>query len=708
MNFEENRKEFLDELRADSAANGTDAGDEFLTRVCEILEGLGELQEPQIYYFGKTFSGNRIMQIDGYSFNTVDNSLSLIICDFEDSYNPEDINRKQIEDVLAKRLRNFLELSYNDEIKKYCDDSDKVLSLARMIRTQLNDNMSGILKVRFIIITNKKLSDKVRKIKQPEFLEKPVEINVWHIERILEAMAAFDSEPIVINFKNDFGGVHIPCLKAEIGENLDYHAYIAIIPGKVLADIYIEYGSRVLEGNVRAFLGASGQKSVNSGIRRTIKEDPTKFFTYNNGIASTASRIKLEEINGQTVITELEDLQIINGGQTTASLAAAVLKKENPTLEGIFIPAKITVIEDRETTDDAGVKFYDTMVQKISRYANSQNRVTAADFFSNSPFHVIMERLSKRCYAPPVNGALNPTCWYYERSRKKYEQEQVKFTKAQRDKFQQRFPKKQVITKEKLAKYMFCIECKPHIVSKGGNWVMKEFGTQMEEVYRTHKESINELYFKKAVGAAIIFNTVDSIVAHAPWYQKGGPKLNIVPYTISKIVSSIPEKLTINWNQIWQHQALQPQFVHEIEIVAKLANDFIADNCGSMIVTEFCKKAETWEKFKSIKYEPSIDFLKSLILKEDYCEDEKAAFKGEQNKVQLDTEIELYNLGSVYWQKLYEESSRMKLLTEKESSLLKIAASIEKTKTVPTPKQAKAIMAIRDRLENQGIFISNS
>ncbi len=707
MNFEENRKEFLDELRAESAADGTDTGDEFLIRVCEILESLGELQDPQIYYFGKTFFGNRTMQIDGYSFNTVDNSLSLIICDFEDSYNPEDINRKQIEDVLAKRLRNFLELSYNDEIRKYCDDSDEVLNLARMIRAQLNDNMSGVLRVRFIIITNKKLSDKVKKIKQPEFLEKPVEINVWHIERILEAMDAFDSEPIIINFRNDFGSFPIPCLKAEVGENLDYHAYIAIIPGKVLADIYIEYGSRVLEGNVRAFLGASGQKSVNAGIRRTIKEEPTKFFTYNNGIATTASRIELEEINGQTVITELEDLQIINGGQTTASLAAAVLKRENATLDGIFVPAKITVIEDRETTDDYGVKFYDTMVQKISRYANSQNKVTAADFFSNSPFHVIMERLSKKCYAPPVNGALNPTCWYYERSRKKYEQEQIKFTKAQKDKFQQRFPKKQVITKEKLAKYMFCIECKPHIVSKGSNWVMKEFGTQMEEVYRKHKEKINEMYFREAVGAAIIFNTVDSIVAHAPWYQKGGPKLNIVPYTISKIVSSIPAKLTINWNFIWQNQALPPQFVHEIEIVAKMAYDFITDNSGSMIVTEFCKKAETWEKFRSLKYEPSIEFLKTLALKEDVDEEETYAFKEEQRNTQIDTEMKIYNLGSEYWQRLYEEANKMKLLSDKDASLLQIAASIEKTGHLPSPAQANAIMAIHDRLEKQGIFVSN-
>ncbi len=704
MNLEESRKEFLDELRTDAATNGTDAGDEFITRIFDMLESIGEFQEPQIYYFGKTFAGNRTMQIDGYCFDTVENSLSLVISDFEDTYTPEDINRKQIEDVLARRLRNFLELSFNGNISNYCDDSDEVLGLARMIRTRLSDPKDGVLKIKFVIITNKKLSDKVKKIKHTEFEDKPVEINIWHIERIIEMMNSANSEPIVINFRNDFGNTPVPCLKAEIGENLDYQAYIAIIPGKMLADIYIEYGSRVLEGNVRAFLGASGQKSVNAGIKRTIKDEPAKFFTYNNGIAATASRIELGEENGQLVITELEDLQIINGGQTTASLATAVLKKDNPELSGIFVPAKITVIEDRETMDDEGIKFYDKMVQKISRFANSQNKVTAADFFSNSPFHIIMERLSKKCFAPPVNGALNPTGWYYERARKKYEQEQIKFTKAQKDKFQQKFPKKQIITKEKLAKYIFCIECKPHIVSKGSNWVMKEFGAQMDKQYKERKESINEFYFKRAVGSAIIFNTTDSIVAHAPWYQKGGPKLNIVPYTISKIMTSLPDGFEIDWQRIWQRQSLPPQFVHEIEIVAKLANDFIMQSSG-VIVTEYCKKAETWEKFKALPYKPSLEFLKTLIEKEQQQSDERAAFKAEKESTQLTVEVQVFQLGSAYWQKLLNEAEKMKALSYKDRSLLKVAASVESTGKVPSPAQARVIMAIKERLEKEGIFV---
>lgn len=145
--------------------------------------------------------------------------------------------------------------------------------------------------------------------------------------------------------------------------------------------------------------------------------------------------MEVENINGQNLITKIVDFQIINGGQTTATLADAVLKKTNVELEGIYVPMKLTVIEDRETENEDGVRFYDEMVQAIARYANSQNKVTAADLFSNDPFHIWMEKMSKKCLAPPARYTI-PTGWYYERSRKKYQQEQVKLRGDELRRFQ--------------------------------------------------------------------------------------------------------------------------------------------------------------------------------------------------------------------------------------------------------------------------------
>lgn len=302
------------------------------------------------------------------------------------------------------------------------------------------------------------------------------------------------------------------------------------------------------------------------------------------------------------------DFQIINGGQTTATLADAVLKKTNINLDGIYVPMKLTVIEDRETENEDGVRFYDQMVQAIARYANSQNKVTAADLFSNDPFHIWMEKMSKKCLAPPAKYAI-PTGWYYERSRKKYQQEQVKLRGDELKRFLKKFPKDQVITKEQLGMYLTTVACKPHIVSKGKNWVMKEFGNDISREYRGHNNIFNEFYFKKGICAAIIFRTVDNYLESNKdsekrptgfWYKVGGYKLNIVPYTIAKILSKIPAGYSLNWNAIWQKQALSPAFMREIEIMTKQTNDFICDSHG-MIVTEYCKRESTWEDYKADK-----------------------------------------------------------------------------------------------------------
>ena len=118
-----------------------------------------------------------------------------------------------------------------------------------------------------------------------------MDIDLWPIDRLFELETAGNEEEIEIDFESEFNSEGIPCIKGNIGSNLDYEAYLGIIPGKLLADIYISYGSRVLEGNVRAFLGTKSAKGVNNGIKKTINTEPDHFFTYNNGIAVTASSV---------------------------------------------------------------------------------------------------------------------------------------------------------------------------------------------------------------------------------------------------------------------------------------------------------------------------------------------------------------------------------------------------------------------------------
>ena len=297
------------------------------------------------------------------------------------------------------------------------------------------DNDDSIIQIKLFIVTNKTLSEKVISLRCDDFLGKKVELNVWSIKRFFDLyQSGKDREPILIPTEK-YGLKGIPCIKAEMSGNLDYDAYLAIVPGGFLHNIYYEHGSRLLEGNVRAFLSNKGK--INKGIRETIRKEPTKFFTYNNGIACTAAKIVLSE-DGH-YITEIEDLQIINGGQTTASLTSAVIKDRLP-LDNIFVPMKLTVVKN----DD-----YDTMIQNISKYANKQNTVKDSDFFSNHPFHRTFEALSKKIPAPIFGNNVNSTYWYYERSRGKYNQEQFKLIrKSEKDAFARRYPKSQVIDRK--------------------------------------------------------------------------------------------------------------------------------------------------------------------------------------------------------------------------------------------------------------------
>jgi len=395
MEYQDYRSELLTDLRNESAISGTDTADEFISYSLQILSDFEEINDPVRVGMGdKRGRGGRLMRLDGYSFDETDKSLVLLISDFQDTFTPDKLTMSRV-DELYWRLFYFLDEACSGKLSDYFDDSDEILKIGRLIKKRMlasGEDADQLLKIKFFILTNQELDTKLleanllettirktkggvkkakstKKIKKADYNGKPLEINLWPLDRLHEMETSNSNEPVIIDIENDFPDLHykgIPCIKGNVGDNLGYTAYIAIIPGNLLSRIYIEHGSKVLEGNVRAFLGTSGSKSVNRGIKNTINNEPTKFFTYNNGIATTASGVETRYADGELLITKIVDFQIINGGQTTATLAEAVLKKSaNASLAGIFVPMKLTVIEDRETEDEDGVRFYVRMSRKI-------------------------------------------------------------------------------------------------------------------------------------------------------------------------------------------------------------------------------------------------------------------------------------------------------------------------------------------------------
>ena len=696
MAFEEYKKEYLDDIRINAQIESVLPDEYFLEDALGKLTAMGELTDPVIRPIQKRCRNNKIMAFDAYGFDASDKSFVLISNDFKDTADAT-LTRTEL-DTIRTRMLNFIQEAFDERLQEYFDLTDEMLPVGRNIARRMKkdyvdlDNDDSIDQIKLYIITNKTLSDKVTSLRCDDFLDKRVELNVWSIKRFYDLyQSGKDREPILIE-TDQYGIKGIPCIKAEMSGNLDYDAYLAIVPGYFLHSIYYDHGSRLLEGNVRAFLSNRGK--INKGIRETIRKEPTKFFAYNNGIACTAAKITLSD--DKRFITSMEDLQIINGGQTTASLTSAVIKDKLP-LDNIFVPMKLTVVKN----DD-----YDMMIQNISRYANSQNSVKNSDFFSNHPFHRVFEALSKKIPAPVSGDNVNNTFWYYERSRGKYDQEQFKITrKSEKEAFARRYPKSQLIKKEDLAKFFTCAELlRPDVVSKGGEKCMSFFAEYIDSQYQKTPEYFNDEFFKLAICYAILFKATDKIVKNSTWYISASYiKPFIVPYTISKIIVNLPKGYCLDYDLIWRKQTLYPSLSCQIEKVAHATNEFIRNSVGS--AREYCSKEETWKRYKEVPLSLDPQFVNDLISKEVMDERIQGEIKEKKLEKNVNWLVEIYNLGNSYWTDLLKEGMKRHILSPMETDLLNLAIAFTAGKKVPSEKQAKLIWKIRNKLDQAGVLI---
>lgn len=703
------RENFSSEIRSDASRNSRTPKEEFLVQMLQKIEDREEIFDPIVKFLWHKGRYNRQMQVDAYCYDENDKSIVLVLNDYSDSLEDDEVLTFTKIEQLKTRMIYFLEEAIDNTLSEYLDDSDDFILIAKEMKRRLDldvpsyENDETIEKIKLFIITNSKLSERVKNyIPKESFRGRQINVSIWSIDRIYDIfVSGVEKEPIEIRL-SDFQIEGLPCLKAEINDSQEYDAYLVIVPGKLLSDIYYRYGSRLLEGNVRAFLGTKNK--VNKGIRETIIKSPQKFFTYNNGIAGTADNIQVQKIGDAYYITVINDLQIINGGQTTASLTSAWFRKESD-LTNVFVPMKLTVIKKK---DD-----YQAMVSDISKYANNQSKVVDSDFFSNHPFHIEFERLSKQFPAPAVAGNTYETYWYYERTRGKYDQEQFRYRigSKDRDDFQRKFPKNQVIKKEELSKYINSIDCKPHIVSLGGSKCTNEFASGIKALWdkgELGKAQINEYYFKRAVAAAIIFRETDKIVWKALWYPKGGNKSNIVTYTISKIVSSLPKGKQLNYQYIYKIQDIYPELATEIERVAYLVYTFLESNAKGKIVSMYARQLSTWELVRDkLSYNPSSTFLSTLLDEADIKDTNRSATKSAKIGLEVDLSKAIFEIPIDGWKKVLSEGKMRRIIDYKEQSMVELTIKWISglIKYNLTKSEMKIAMAAKNKVEEAGVII---
>ena len=703
MEIDEFRKQFIDELRFNAEHEGTEPETQFINKALNDLEELGVLNDPMPMSVEIKGRRGRIMSFDAYAYDEADSALVLIASDFVNERDEVSTLTNTRIDDLYNHMKNFIDECVNGDMAEYCDDSDPAISIAKEFRKKIGKGMisTEILRFKFFILSNSVLSKQVKNVSKEDFLERPVELNVWTVERFFQTFTSNASEIIEIDTE-DFNCPGIPCIKADLGERTNYDAYLGIVPGRFLADIYLKYGSKLLQGNVRAFLSVRGK--VNKGIRETIINHPSNFFTYNNGIAIVARSVDFSADGSR--IVRFVDPQIINGGQTTASLANAIIKKEDKNgMDTLFVPMKLTVLNVENDMSEEQIEQYNDITKTISKCANSQNVVSEADFFSNHPFHVMMENLSRKVMAPPVAGKPYQTIWFYERSRGKWEQEQMKLTVAQRKTFCEKNPKQQVIKKEKLAKCLNTLYMNPNQVCQSSAINFSKFADVIEKMYDESRESINEEFFKKCVCSVIIFDQLDTLINKAEWYPKGGNKAQIVPYTISKLMTLIPKDRDLDWKTIWLKQSMYPALADELLRLAEITHNFLEEEAQGGLVRSIARTQKVWDDFKKYDFKLSDRFVYSLISIQETKADEDAARRQHKFDAKTEAAVEIFKLGAPYWMGVYHDLNKEQLLPFGELDFIKSIASYISRGMLPSDAQCKRLVKIVTKAEDKGYIM---
>lgn len=688
MNLDEYRIELIEDVKVSAASEDTNERSKFVDTVVDILESAEEFDDFTEGYFEGIGERGRKMVMDGYYFDPYDKSCLLLVSDFSGDVEAANITNTEI-NKLYDNMRYLIEASIDGFI---LNGGFEESSIGYGLAKDISDNLNDIVKFKFYIITDRKLSDRVKNIKKDPISGKIVELNVWDIKRLYDIYSStLGKESIEIDLSN-IGG--IPCVKAV--DNDEYDAYLAIIPGDVLANMYIEYGSRLLEGNVRSFLSIKGK--VNKGIRNTILNEPNMFFAYNNGIAATSTEIETQNNSKGLVITKIKDLQIINGGQTTASIANAVLQDKQDVAK-ISVPMKLSIVDHDKAQE---------MIPTISRCANSQNKVDEADFFSNHPYHIRLEEYSRKIIAPAKNGDQFGTIWFYERARGQYTQAQMKLTKAERIKFQTKNPKNQLIKKVDLSKYINTFECLPHIVSKGAQSSMRYFAEKIDKDWEKSNTQFNDYYYKKIISYAIIFKDLDKMIADQDWYKEiKAYKANIVTYTIAVTINQLKKKYpnkSIDYKKIWNAQKMYPSLSKQLLKISRAILNFITlEDRPILNVTEWCKKEACWDRARSLDWPLDQEFINDLVDLDFEKQDEIAAKKERKVDNELSLEITVINYGDDYWNKVIQWTEGKRLLTPMEKDLLLLASKAVSTGRIPSSKQAAIILQIREKLIEEGM-----
>ena len=693
-------KEFKERIDIDAHNRGSSQREVFFEQVTDLLKEEGDCIDAINCHFERPTSGAKMgIQIDGYGGkpNESQNILTIFLVDYSFSDEIEIINKDELVRTLKKGA-NFINQIESSIFRNSLEETSEEFHICNELYHQL-DSISGY---EIIFLTNK--SERARKkeldIKARNETCRIRVIDIEQIEKLTKGQNI--QEDIIIE------NLAIPVLAADFDIE-DYRSYLAVLDGDFLLKIYEEHGHRLLEKNVRVFLGTS--RKINAGIQKTILNEPEMFFAYNNGITATAEQVTTQVTVGGRIITGLKNLQIVNGGQTTSSIFYAF--KKNIDISKIKVQMKLSVIEKQDLIDK--------IIPEISRCANTQNKVDSADFSSNHKFHEIIQNKSKIKSYKPQGQSYTNTKYFYERTRGSYNDTRNQIMDRQKRKsFDAEFPKKQMFVKTDLAAYVNSWDQKPFLVSLGPQKNFLIFNEQIQKDFQDNPDQFDDYYFDLIIGKKILYDGIYSLAnkkndIYSSYRQ-------VVTYTLAKLSYDIPNGYEFNFQKIIESQLLDESFTSEllnnVRLVYGVINNPIRTISG--IETEYTKKIPNektpkdelkyycWERVKELNC--SWEYLKEhyLITKNDLriLTAKKQAKRDKKVDNSVDKYKKIQGVKTKGWKELLDFCEENLSLISSESNLLKNCRGIHR-RFWPSDRQIETIFSLYNLARNQGFSSEN-
>lgn len=583
----------------------------------------------------------------GVSINEENSELIVILCDIsKNKVKTEEIVKGKIEDFLGS-ARNFVERSFTEEIFHFIDDSEEEkLSVADQIR----DNKAIIETIRFLFVTNRRFSEN-EPIKNGEgiLMGKTYSTMVISLDDLFEFWKAESEEFIAPNIDFISLGYEIPIIKITQGGEL-YDGYMAAINGEALFEIYEEHDINLLQGNVRFFLNAT--RKQNKGIQETLKDNPEMFFAYNNGISATADNMIVFEQDGKQFIHTIDNLQIVNGGQTTASIHYFGKDDKNKEkLKKVFVPMKLSVLKEMEGSKE--------FVNNISRCANTQNTVKLSDLGSNNIFNEEMEKWSRKIAIPGSNGKK----WYYERKTGDYFTTNLLLARNNDvvglSKFRTEFDKNRLIKKTEIAIVLFSwgfliegkIDPRPYDAGKGAEKNYDKFQTFI----KNNSVLVDDSFYKISLAKFILHEKIREIATAIGIPQQ---RNHVVNYTTALLSQKLNG--TLDFNLIWEAQDISNKLKELVNEIIPLVWGNIQESSNKINLDTWCKKIDCWNSLKKIYIDTRLEIPE--FLKESFTE----ASNNTVITYQLDDAIN----DSSFWYKMSAKAKELNCFTPRDRAFL--------------------------------------